>query len=110
MRVGKSETAVGFIIYWYWPDVDIVFIEHFAIDPARRGQQLGQQDLTNVMEIKTAYFLLETELPTDDIRQRRNRFYEQQGFTVNEFAYAQTTALPTRQTGHPHEIAVVTGN
>ena len=85
----SAEQPVGFIIYWHWPDIDVVFIEHFAIDPARRGQQLGQQALATILEIKATYFFLETELPTDDIQQRRIRFYERQGFVVNEFAYAQ---------------------
>lgn len=80
---------VGFIIYWYWPDVDVLFIEHFAINPDLRGQQLGQQALTEVLNIDADYFLLETELPTDDIHQRRIRFYERQGFQVNKFAYEQ---------------------
>ena len=93
----QDEQLVGFIIYWQWTDVDLLFIEHFAIDPDRRNQQLGQQALTQVLTIPAAYYLLETELPTDDLSERRIRFYERQGFQVNHVPYAQ----PPYQSGNP---------
>ena len=88
---------MGFISYWQWPDAGVLFIEHFAIDPDLRGQQLGQQALAQVLSIPAAYYLLETERPTDDLSRRRIRFYERQGFQVNDFFYAQ----PPYQPGSP---------
>lgn len=88
---------VGFMIYWQWSDADVLFIEHFAIDPDRRGQQLGQKALAQVLDIPAAYYLLEAELPTDNISKRRIRFYERQGFLVNDFPYAQ----PPYRLGNP---------
>ncbi len=79
---------VGFMIYWQWDAV--LFVEHFAIDPAQRGKQLGQQALEQVKRIKnSSIILLEVELPTDDISYRRIQFYERQGFSLNEYAYSQ---------------------
>lgn len=87
---------VGFMIYWQWDDV--LFIEHFAVDPEQRGRQFGQQALDEVKRIKnSSLILLEVELPTDDISQRRIRFYERQGFSLNTYAYAQ----PPYQRGNP---------
>ncbi len=93
----RAGQPVGFISYWQWPDAGVLFIEHFAIDPARRGQQLGQEALARVLSIPAAHYLLEAELPTDDLSKRRIRFYERQGFQVNDFSYAQ----PPYQPGNP---------
>lgn len=89
-----QQEPVGFIIFWQWPDNGIIFIEHFAIDPARRGQQLGQQALEQVLTLPADYVILETELPTDSIHQRRINFYERQGFITSPFPYAQPPYRP----------------
>jgi GNAT superfamily N-acetyltransferase len=93
----EAGKPVGFINYWQWPDAGVLFIEHFAIDPDRRGQQLGQQALTRVLTIPAAYYLLEAELPVDDLSKRRIHFYERRGFQINDFPYAQ----PPYQPGNP---------
>ena len=93
----EAGQPVGFIIYWQWPDAGVLFIEHFAIDPNRRGQQLGQQALAQVLNIPAAYYLLEAEHPTNDLSKRRIHFYERSGFQVNDFSYAQ----PPYQSGNP---------
>ena len=90
----QTGQPVGFINYWQWPDAGVLFIEHFAIDPDRRGQQLGQKALAQVLGIPAAYYILEVELPTDELSKRRIRFYERQGFLVNNFPYAQPPYRP----------------
>ena len=85
---------VGFIIYWHWTNDGVLFIEHFAIDPTRRGQQLGQQALALILVVPANYILLETERPTDILRERRIRFYERQGFQVADCPYAQPPYRP----------------
>ncbi|QHW00851.1 GNAT family N-acetyltransferase [Spirosoma endbachense] len=82
-----DEHPVGFIIYWQWES--LVYIEHFAIDPDRRGQQLGQKALQLLLKQDASYVVLEVELPTDDMSRRRIQFYERQGFSVNAFDYRQ---------------------
>ncbi|SFB93927.1 GNAT family N-acetyltransferase [Spirosoma endophyticum] len=90
-----EDRLVGFIIYWQWPSV--VFVEHFAIDPTLRGNQLGQRALDELLRIDSLYFILEVELPQDDIGRRRIQFYERQGFSLNPFPYAQ----PPYEVGNP---------
>ncbi len=93
----QAGQPVGFISYWQWPDAGVLFIEHFAIDPDRRGRQLGQEALAQILNIPVTYYMLEAELPTDDLSKPRIRFYERQGFQVNDFPYAQ----PPYQLGNP---------
>ncbi|GAB4020536.1 GNAT family N-acetyltransferase [Spirosoma koreense] len=88
----SENQLVGFIIYWQWED--IVFIEHFAIDPELRGKQLGQQALAYFKEVNARFLILEVELATDDISRRRIRFYERQGFCLSPFDYAQPPYRP----------------
>lgn len=82
-----QDQLVGFIIYWQWPTV--VFVEHFAIDPNLRGNQLGQQALNELLRIDSLCYVLEVERAGDDISRRRIQFYERQGFLLNTFPYAQ---------------------
>lgn len=90
-----QDQLVGFIIYWQWPHV--LFVEHFAIDPNRRGNQLGQRALDELLRIDSLCYVLEVELPGDDISRRRVHFYERQGFSLNPFPYAQ----PPYEAGNP---------
>lgn len=83
----EQDRLVGFIIYWHWSE--LVFVEHFAIDPNQRGQRLGQQALDKLLALNSPYFILEVELPQDDISRRRIQFYERQGFYLNLFNYNQ---------------------
>ncbi|QDK80027.1 GNAT family N-acetyltransferase [Spirosoma sp. KCTC 42546] len=82
-----NDQLVGFIIYWTWETT--LFVEHFAIDPAQRGKQFGQQALTQLLASANEYVILEVELPNDELSQRRVRFYERQGFSLNPFDYVQ---------------------
>lgn len=83
----------GFITYWDL--TDFVFIEHFAVEPALRGQKIGERALTSfVNEIKKPV-VLEIEIPTDIWSTRRYQFYTRMGFHRFPFAYRQP---PYRQT------------
>lgn len=91
----EQDQLVGFMSYWQWDD--IVFVEHFAVDPDQRGKQFGQKALAQLLRLDSRYFILEVELPEDDSSRRRIRFYERQGFSLNPFTYAQ----PPYQRGNP---------
>lgn len=93
----NQDQLVGFMIYWQWPDVGVLFIEHFAIDPDRRGQRFGEQAIDYVKRVANASIVLEVELPTDTLSQRRIRFYERLEFSLNTYAYAQ----PPYERGNP---------
>lgn len=93
-----QEQVAGFIMYWHWTDAKVLFIEHFVIDPARRGRGLGQQALSQLLDKPATWYLLEAELPLDTTDQRRIQFYERQGFRVTDFPYTQP---PYRQGESP---------
>ena len=88
-------SLVGFILYWRWPDM--LFVEHFAVDPDLRGKGYGQQAISQLVQLESPYVILEVERPQDTIGHRRIHFYERQGFFLNPFSYAQ----PPYQAGHP---------
>ncbi|MBD2704203.1 GNAT family N-acetyltransferase [Spirosoma sp. BT702] len=83
----SADELVGFIIYWQWDD--IVFVEHLAMAPNQRGKQYGQQAMLALIRLNFRYCLLEVERPDDELRQRRVRFYERQGFYLNPYDYRQ---------------------
>lgn len=91
----EGDQLIGFIVYWHWPEM--LFIEHFAVDPAQRGKQYGQQAISELLRLESPFVILEVELPRDAISRRRIQFYERQGFSVNPFSYAQ----PPYQAGNP---------
>ena len=83
----EAADFAGFVFCWELPD--FVFIEHFAIHPARRGLGLGSQ----VIQILEAQFgrpiVLETEPPDTPDAIRRIRFYETLGFSAYPHHYIQ---------------------
>ncbi|GAB4017949.1 GNAT family N-acetyltransferase [Spirosoma migulaei] len=87
-----ADQLVGFIIYWQWDT--ILFVEHFGIDPAQRGKQFGQQALAKLLSPANEYVILEVELPDNELSQRRVRFYERQGLSLNPFDYVQPPYQP----------------
>lgn len=89
-----EQQLAGFILYWHWEEV--VFIEHFAIDPEQRGKQFGQHALALLLRIECRYFILEVERPTDEMSRRRVRFYERQGFVLTDFDYVQPPYQPEK--------------
>ncbi|MCD8032015.1 MAG: GNAT family N-acetyltransferase [Bacteroides sp.] len=78
---------VGFITYW---DLnDFFYIEHFAIDPARRNGGYGKQVLELLQQTLNKPIILEVELPTEEIARRRIAFYERQHFILWNNEYVQ---------------------
>lgn len=72
-----------------WELGDLVFIEHFAVDPACRGQGIGSAMLAERKEDAAQPLCLEVELPETETARRRIAFYERAGFTCNTYAYEQ---------------------
>jgi len=76
----------GFCIVW---DFEIfAFIEHFAIDNNLRGLGIGEGVLILLRKIYPV-ILLETELPVNEISQRRVKFYQRNGFRMLQRQYFQ---------------------
>lgn len=80
-------TLAGFCILWEFPA--FVFIEHFAVKPELRGLGIGEKTLDKIKGRFQKIIILETELPTDELKIRRIRFYERNGYHKLNRTYFQ---------------------
>lgn len=74
LHLSDSAGFVGLLSYWQWDS--LVYVEHLAITPGRRGQGLGHA----VLEMLPAPAILEIEPVVDEATRRRLSFYESCGF------------------------------
>lgn len=80
-------TPAGFVSYW---DLgDFCYIEHFAIDPEKRNGGYGGKLLDQLRAKEERPFVLEVELPEEEMAQRRINFYQRKGYTLWEEEYFQ---------------------
>lgn len=77
----------AFIALWEFRNV--LFIEHFAVDPAFRNGGIGSKILKEISDITKKQICLEVEPPKDEITIRRVEFYKRNGFFLNEYPYMQ---------------------
>ena len=80
-----------------WELDEILFVEHFATDPALRGQGLGSRLLDELAKMTDKTVCLEVEPPENELAKRRIAFYERNGFFLNEYPYIQ----PSLAKGEP---------
>ena len=84
MREGQF---AGFFTHWTFDR--FVYGEHFAVDPALRGQNLGTETIQAFLALHTLPVALEVEMPDEPDAIRRIHFYERNGFKVVQHPYAQ---------------------
>jgi len=82
-----GEKNVGFCIAWDFND--FVYLEHFAIEPELRGLGIGEETLSLIRRNFNKPVILETELPLDEISNRRIGFYRRNGFRLLHRHYLQ---------------------
>lgn len=76
--VVKDDQHVGFLTYW---DLgDFVFAEHFAISPEARNGGIGAKVMNLFIKEAGKPIILEVELPTTILSERRIGFYQRLGF------------------------------
>lgn len=76
---------IGFILWW---DFDTHrYIDHFATVVEQRNKGIGRLILSKFIDIDDKSVILEVELPTSNINERRIRFYERVGFNLNQHYY-----------------------
>ena len=73
---------VGFFGYWEWDDMR--YIEHFAVDPEKRGGGIGQKMLADFFGLAVSPVILEVEPPFDEMAARRIGFYQRCGYTLHD--------------------------
>lgn len=93
-----GDDFLGFMTYWTFEGY--VYIEHFAVDPAHRGKNIGRRMLSHLFDIAGPAVLIEVEKPgTAPDAERRIRFYEENGFRVREDINYVQPPYSAEQTG-----------
>lgn len=90
-------------LLFYWELEQYAYIEHFAIDRERRGQNYGTRILTAFCKQKKRV-LLEIDPPIDQISKNREHFYHRLGFISSPFAY---THPAYRKEYVPHTLVLM---
>lgn len=86
-----------------WKFEHFTYLEHFAVKQQFRNGGIGAEVLNALM--KTANkIILEVELPDDEIKQRRIKFYERNGFIWNDYIYYQP---PLREETKPFQLRIM---
>lgn len=88
----ENEEYLGFITVWMLEG--FYYIEHFAIEADKRGQEIGSKTIRTLKQDIKSPIVLEVELPTDDIKKRRISFYEELGFELCDKTYFQPPYRP----------------
>lgn len=81
-----NDNPVG--IFSYWTFDKFAYVEHFAVAEQYRNKGVGQRIMKHFL-LHMAQVVLEVEMPTTAIAQRRIEFYKRMGFTTNPYSYIQ---------------------
>lgn len=100
--IEQDSLFVGIISLWFFKD--FVYVEHFAIDKTLRGNHLGTQAISHIINNINANIVLEVELPTNEISKKRIMFYKRLGFESFVQRYIQP---PYTEQGQSLELIVM---
>lgn len=80
---------VGFVSWWQFPT--FCYVEHFAVEPAMRGEGIGSRVIMQFVKNMAMPIVLEVELPgSSEVACHRIAFYSRNGFKPNaDFEYMQ---------------------
>ena len=92
----KSEIPVGLFLSWQLGEFR--YIEHFAIASHFQRQNLGKTALRSFLQQSALPVVLEVEPPDTEIARQRIRFYQQEGFVLNDKVFIQPPYSPQQQT------------
>ena len=73
-------------LLFFWETDDFRYVEHFAISPALRGQNLGSRALPVLLDGQKPV-ILEIDPLTTEIAVRRKGFYERLGFCTTPYPH-----------------------
>lgn len=82
-----NKEFVGIFNYWIFDG--FYYLEHFAIEPELRGQQLGSKALKVFKSQIDAPIVFEVEMPNNLPAVQRVKFYENLGFSSIGHSYSQ---------------------
>ena len=92
--IDDTHGCIGLLTSWQF--ADFTYIEHFAISPSLRAMGYGTEALSTFTQSLSTPIILEAELPTDSLTQRRIHFYERCGLTLYHYDYIQPPYTPNR--------------
>lgn len=72
----------------YFDVADFIYFENFCVAPHKRNNGYGSQALKLLTSLGKT-FILEAELPTDELTRRRIAFYKRNGMVENSYAHIQ---------------------
>lgn len=84
---GNNESVKAFIAVWNF--AEFLYVEHFAVASQFRNEGIGAEILNEVTSSSDKIVCLEVEPPENEISKRRIKFYERNGFNLNDFPYQQ---------------------
>lgn len=89
-----GDVFAGIITVWNFGA--FAYVEHFAIDPSKRGGGIGAQALDELRRILQLPIVLEVEPldHPDPMAPRRIAFYQRCGFTLLDYPYVQPPYAP----------------
>lgn len=73
-------------VIFHWSGEGFHYVEHLAVSPAMRGQNLGSILLGQFCR-RMGRVVLEIDPPQDEVSIRRQHFYERLGFHANPYRY-----------------------
>ena len=83
----RDEHTIGLLCYWEFDRY--IYLEHLAVTSQLRGAGVGRQIVEHLIHSTSKLLILEAELPTDSLSQRRIGFYQRIGFYVNHIEHFQ---------------------
>ena len=75
-------------IFSYWTFDKFTYVEHFAVGEQYRNNGVGQRIMKHFL-LHITQVVLEVEMPTTAMAQRRIEFYKRLGFAPNPYSYIQ---------------------
>lgn len=98
--IWRGEEFIG--ILFHWKAGDFHYVEHLAVSPCLRGQNMGSKALAAFSEGKRV--ILEIDPPEDEISIRRLHFYRRLGFVENPQEYIHPSF---RKPFHAHRLVLM---
>lgn len=81
-----TDTGLAGILFHWDCGPKTRYVEHLAVSPALRGQNMGSKALS-AFSAQVGRVILEIDPPEDEISIRRLRFYQRLGFVENPYEY-----------------------
>lgn len=98
----EGDRFLAFIAYWDFNEY--IYIEHFAVNPDYRGENIGSRTLRQLIARKKKMILLEIDPLHTDIARKRYCFYERLGFVANEYIHHHP---PYKKEFPAHELIIL---